>query len=388
VTRDAFSAALACYERGQLQQCRALLADLLAAHPRHVRALNLSGIVAGQRGDLDAALDSFDRVLALQPDNAHAHFNKANILLLRGDWNAGWPHYEWRWHLAEFARPAGSMPVRPLWLGAESLQGKTILLRCEQGLGDTLQFCRYVRLLAERGAHVILEAQRPLVSLLADLDGLGQILTQGSPLPECDFHCPLLSLPFAFNTTTASVPQPQAYLAGDAAKVAEWRARLGAASVPRVGLVWRGTAVRANDDRRSVPLQMLLGHLPRRFEYVSLQKHVDALDAAVLREDPRVASFADQLHDFSDTAALCQCMDIVVSIDTSVAHLSAALGKPTLVLLQYSPAWRWLLDRDDSPWYRCVRLIRQPQPDEWSAVCAHLGRQLQLRFAEPSAQIR
>jgi len=222
---------------------------------------------------------------------------------------------------------------------------------------------------------VILEVQRPLVSLLADLEGLGQIVTQGRPLPQCDYHCPLMSLPLACKTTVESVPQPHAYLAADAAKVAEWQERLGETVGPRVGLVWRGTAVRAYDDRRSMPLAALLAHLPPEFCYVSLQKHVAPEDLQVLSADERVANFADQLHDFSDTAALCQCMDAVVTIDTSVAHLSAALGKPTLILLPFSPGWRWLLDRDDSPWYRSVRLIRQATPQDWVGV---LERVVQL----------
>ena len=373
---ELFANALAEYERGRLERSRALLDEFLAKQPQHVPALILSGIVAGQRGDLDAALQAFDRALAIQPDNPRAHFNKSNILLLRGEWEQGWPEYEWRWQLAEFAPWKAVAPAGSPWLGEQALRGKSILLRCEQGFGDTLQFSRYVKPLAERGARVILEVQRPLVSLLADLEGLGQIVTQGGPLPECDYHSPLMSLPLAFKTTTDGIPQLPAYLAADAAKVAEWRARLGRTSRRRVGLVWRGTAARANDDRRSLPLDSLLAHLPRENDYVSLQKDLDPKDARTLRGDPRIASYGDQLHDFSDTAALCECMDIVVSVDTSVAHLSAALGKPTWILLQFSPAWRWLLDRDDSPWYRSVRLWRQAAPEAWTGVLERVAQQL------------
>lgn len=376
--KDLFASALADYDSGQLETSGAILHELLAAQPQHVPALILSGIIAGQRLELDAALRAFDGALAIQPDNPRAHFNKANILLLRGEWDQGWRHYEWRLQLAEIAPQWLDASAPPRWRGEEPLNGKRLLLRCEQGLGDTLQFCRYVNMIAALGAHVILEVQRPLVSLLADLDGLGQIVTQGRRLPDCDYYCPLMSVPLAFKTTVTSVPQPQAYLAGDAAKVAEWRVRLGKSARPRVGLVWRGTAARANDDRRSLPLASLLPYLPQGIDYVSLQKHLDPIDVTILDGNARIANYADQLHDFSDTAALCACMDLVVSIDTSVAHLSAALGKPTWILLPFSPAWRWLLDRDDSPWYRSARLLRQVAPQEWSGVLERLAAQLQV----------
>jgi hypothetical protein len=185
-----------------------------------------------------------------------------------------------------------------------------------------------------------------------------------------------MSLPLALKTRPDCIPQPEGYLVADAAKVAEWRARLGAASRRRIGIVWRGTAVRANDGLRSAPLESLLSHLPREHQYVSLQKDLGDEDVRTLRANPWIASYADLLHDFSDTAALCECMDIVVSIDTSVAHLSAALGKRTLILLQFSPGWRWLLDREDSPWYRSARLLRQAAPQIWTGVFERLGQQL------------
>jgi hypothetical protein len=373
----AFSEALLCYERGQLWQACAGLDAVIREDPRHVAAWILSGVIAGQRRELDAALRAFDRALAIDPQNASAHFNKANILLLRGEWERGWPHYEWRWRVPELAAERRSESDGPtLWLGAEGLAGKSILLRGEQGLGDTLQFCRYVKCVSGLGARVILEAQRPLVSLLADLEGVSQILTQGSRAPACDYYCPLMSLPLAFETTIENVPQSKPYLTSDTSKVAEWRARLGEAATPRVGLVWRGTARRAQDDRRSLPLQTLLAHLPRECQYICMQKELDAEEARILRAHPLISTCAEQLHDFSDTAALCECLDLVISIDTSVAHLSGALGKPTWILLQFSPAWRWLLDRDDSPWYDSARLFRQPAAGDWDAVCERVAREL------------
>jgi hypothetical protein len=372
-----FPLTLACYERGQLEEARAILDGVLAANSRHVPAMILSGVLAGQRGELDAALCAFDRALAVQPDNASAHFNKANILLLRGEWEQGWPHYEWRRRVPELAAERCAVPsAPPLWLGVEPLAGKSILLRCEQGLGDTLQFCRYVKCFAALGARVILEIQRPLVGLLADLEGVSQIVAQGNRPPECDYYCPLMTLPLVFGTTVESVPHSRPYLTSDASKVAEWHARLGETQAPRVGLVWRGTATRAQDGRRSLPLETLLTHLPQDCRYISLQKDVDAEDARILATNPLIESYADQLHDFSDTAALCECVDLVITIDTSVAHLAGALGKRTWILLQFAPAWRWLLDRDDSPWYASARLFRQPAPDGWPAVGARVAREL------------
>jgi hypothetical protein len=371
-TAGAFPAALASYQSGRLAEARGILKDVLAADPDHIPALILAGVVAGQLRHLDEALQAFDRALVLEPDNASAHFNKANVLLLRGSWEEGLPHYEWRWKITELAKR--NAPA-PLWLGSPSLAGKTILLRSEQGLGDTLQFCRYVKWVAGLGARVILQVQRPLVTLLADLEGVSQIVTEGGAAsPDCDYFCPLMSLPLAFGTTIRNIPRPEAYLAADPFKVSEWRSKLGTASQPKVGLVWSGTATRANEGRRSVPLKTLLNELPRGCRYISLQRELSAADAGVLAANPAVEVYGDELHDFSDTAALCECMDLVVSIDTSVAHLSGAIGKRTFILLQFSPAWRWLLDRDDTPWYRSATLFRQPAVDDWATVCEHVGR--------------
>jgi hypothetical protein len=374
---DGYGSGLAAYEAGSLELARDRLAEFLRANPLHVPGLILAGVVAAQLLELDAALESFDRVLALQPDNPRAQFNKAAVLLMLGEWAQGLPLYEARWRLSELNSGQPPVPPRAAWRGREALTGRSILLRCEQGLGDTLQFCRYAALLAQRGATVLLEVQRPLVSLLADLPHITRIVVQGAPLPASDFECPLMSLPLAFGTTPASIPQPTAYLASDPAKVAEWRARLGPGTGLRIGLAWRGTATRSHDLRRSLPLPLLLAHLPRTHRYVSLQKEPTADDRQVLREQPWIVDYTAELHDFSDTAALCECLDLVVSIDTSVAHVSAGLGRPTWMLLHYSPGWRWLLDRDDTPWYSSAVLYRQTGLDDWNGVCARVGARLQ-----------
>jgi hypothetical protein len=255
----------------------------------------------------------------------------------------------------------------PQWLGKEPLAGKTVLLYSEQGLGDTLQFCRYVKLVADLGARVILEVQRPLVSLLAQLEGVSQTVAAGNTPPEADYCCPLLSLPLAFSTRLDSIPRA-ACLSVSAAQVARWQERLGEKTQLRVGLMWSGNAAYQADRNRSIRLADLIPQLPAEFQYVSLQKEVREIDRPSLQSNRAILNFAEEQQDFSDAAALCECMDLVLSVDTSVAHLSAALGRETWVMLPFSADWRWLLGRDDSPWYPSVKLYRQRSVGDWGSV--------------------
>ena len=248
------------------------------------------------------------------------------------------------------------------------MKGKTILLHNEQGFGDTLQFCRYAKLISDLGGHVILEAQKSLAPLLANLDGVSEIVIWGSPLPEFDYHCALLSLPWAFKTNIDTIPAPRRYIDSDATKVSQWRARLGEKTKPRVGLTWSGNSAQKNDHNRSIPLADFLAMLPDGFEYVSLQKDVRARDREVLACRPDILTFGDSLLDFSDTAALCEHMDVVVTVCTSTAHLAAAMGKLTWILLSFNPCWRWLLTRPDNPWYPSAVLYRQERAGDWSGV--------------------
>jgi ADP-heptose:LPS heptosyltransferase len=233
---------------------------------------------------------------------------------------------------------------------------------------------------ASLGARVILEVQRPLVSLLAALEGASQWVATGDALPAFDHQCPLLSLPLAFKTTLDSIPSSTRYLSSDATKVAQWRARLGEQSKPRVGLVWSGRATHKGDRDRSIALADLIRHLPADFHYVSLQKDVRELDQQALRSNPAILTFQEDLNDFSDTAALCECMDVVISVDTSVAHLSGALGKRTWILLPFTPDWRWLMDRVDSPWYPTAKLYRQHRRGDWNGVLEQLKADLVQTF--------
>jgi ADP-heptose:LPS heptosyltransferase len=248
-------------------------------------------------------------------------------------------------------------------------------------LGDTLQFCRYVKLLAEVGAKVILEVQPRLAGLLSRMQGISQLLAAGDPLPDFDYHCPLLSLPLAFKTDLATIPMAPAYLSADASRVSHWRARLGERSNIRIGLMWSGNPGNKRDRYRSIRLRELLQYLPAGFQYVSLQNEVREIDAETLRSNPQTLNFADEQQDFDDAAALCECMDLIISVDTSVAHLSGALGKETWVLLSSTPDWRWLLDRTDSPWYPTAKLYRQDSADAgWGPVLNRLSADLLARF--------
>jgi Tfp pilus assembly protein PilF len=363
-------AALASYDRA------------LAVRGDHADAHYNRGVVLQELRQFDAALASYDAAIASRPDHALAHFNRSTALLAMGDFERGWPDYEWRW-----MRPSGpTVEARrhfraPLWRGEKSPAGKSLLIYGEQGLGDTIQFCRYVPLLEKLGARVILEAPWSLVRLLGPLPGLSRVIARGDPLPEIDAQCPLASLPLAFNTTLASVPVARRYLSADPAEVACWQARLGRKTKPRIGLAWSGNPEHANDRARSIALADWLPRLPCGFEYVSLQKEQREADARTLRAQCAILDPADDLTDFGATAALCECLDLVISVDTSVAHLGSALGRPTWILLPFNADWRWLIGRDDSPWYPSAMLFRQERPGDWSGVLGRVSAQLIETFA-------
>lgn len=351
-------------------QCDAALAnydEALAIKPDCAETHYNRGIALKKLARIDAAIASFGEAIRLRPGYADAEWNKSLALLLAGDLEQGWELYESRWQSAAFLTPRRDFK-QPAWRGDQSLRGKTILLHHDQGLGDAIQFCRYATMVAHLGARVILEVARSLVGLLGTVGGIAQVVAAGDPLPDFDCHCTLLSLPLAFRTQLATVPAAPAYLHCDANKVRQWQARLGEAARLRVGLVASGNPQHSNDLQRSIALADLLRELPQGFEYVLLQKELRDADHAVLASHPAVRYFGSSLADFSDTAALCELMDVVISVDTSVAHLAAALGKDTWVLLPQVPDWRWLLDRDDSVWYPSVRLYRQTSAGGWAEV--------------------
>ena len=320
-----------------------------------------------------AAMDNYNQAIALQPNLRIAHRNLSHLYLLLGDYEKGWEKFEWRLR-DDDGKVSQRRFSQPLWLGQESLAGKTILLHSEQGLGDTIQFCRYVKLVADLGAQVILEIQKPLAKLLANLDGVATLVTKGSVLPPFQFHCPLMSLPLAFRTRLDNIPASDGYLKADAGKIELWRARLGTKIKPRVGLVWSGNPMQKNNHNRSIPLTVLTGLLDNKFEYVCLQKDAKEADRKILAAHPAIRCF--ELDDLSDTAALCELLDLVISVDTSVAHLTGALGRPVWIPLGFNADWRYLLDRADCPWYASARLYREDRLKGWDEVVANIRADL------------
>jgi tetratricopeptide (TPR) repeat protein len=364
--------ALASYERAI-----ALKPDYAAAY------CDRAGVLM-EVGRVDAALASYNRAIAIQSDFPEAQYNRSLALLLTGDYESGWLNYEWRWNNADRLSLQRRTFSQPLWLGKESIAGKRLLIYSEQGLGDALQFCRFAKGAAFMGATVILEVQRTLAPLLARVEGISQVISDGDPLPKFDYHCPLLSLPLALGTTIDTIPATTRYLRSDAAKVAWWRTRLGRRTRPRIGLAWSGNPNQGNDHNRSLRMAEWVAHLPRQFQYISLQKDVRAADEEVLAANPWIWRLDRELKDFGDTAALCECLDLVISVCTSVAHLSAALGRPTWVLLPFNPDWRWLLDRDDSPWYPTATLYRQQTIGSWECVLERVASELRRgEFVQP-----
>lgn len=349
----------------------------LRLRPDYVEAWNNRGSTLHDLGRFAEALASFDNALRLKPDHADAHWNQSLTRFLLGDYGRAWAQYEWRWQRTELNETAPTFK-QPLWLGAEDLQGKTILLHAEQGLGDTLQFCRYAERVAALGARVVLGVPAALIPVLKGLKGVAVLASTEGELPAFDCQCPLLSLPLAFKTELDDI-SGKPYLQADPKKLEIWRKIVGERRAPRVGLVWSGSTIHKNDRNRSIPFTEFQEILLPGIEYFCLQKEIRTADREALAAHPEIRSFETELQDFGDTAALVEQMDLVVSVDTSVAHLAGALGKEVWILLPKVPDWRWLLERSDSPWYDSARLYRQPQAGDWDSVLRDVRDSLRKR---------
>jgi Tfp pilus assembly protein PilF len=327
------------------------------------------------------ALKAFDQAIAIRPDYASAYWNKALLSILMGEYDQGWQLYEYGWACGERGKPRDFS--QPKWLGEEPIACKTLLIHSEQGLGDTLQFCRYALLAEAAGANVILEVQFPLVPLLKTLSERIAVIPKGSELPDFDFYCPVMSLPLAFRTTLENIPNNVPYLHVDETKRKEWATRLGVKTKPRVGLVWSGSMTNPIDNnpccRRNIPLEQLKSLFSLPIEFHSLQKEYRSEDDTLL-SSLNIHLHHDELNDFAETAALVTQMDLVISVCTSVAHLAGAIGHRTWVLLPYSPDYRWMLGRDDSLWYPSVTLFRQDTIGDWSQVTREVEKGLKRVF--------
>jgi tetratricopeptide (TPR) repeat protein len=340
----------------------------LASKSDSPETLNNRGALLEDLCRYDEALEQYAKAIEVQPDFAKAHFNAGMCRLRLGDFEAGWKQYEWRWKCDDFPSKGRNYP-RPLWLGTEDVTGKTVLLHAEQGLGDTIQFCRYATELSRSGATVILAVQPPLISLVADLPGVHKVLTYKELVPDFDFHCPLMSLPLAFKNRIDCVPAPVPYLHAPEAAIRSWTEKLSALPPLSIGLAWSGNARHKRDSDRSIALEKLLVAFDAPgIGLFSLQDKVRDSDSIALEGAKNMLDFGADLRDFSDTAALISKMDLVITVDTAVAHLAGAMGKPVWILLAAHADWRWMENREDSPWYPSARLFRQRKPGDWDGV--------------------
>lgn len=368
---------IALHRLGRHRQALASFARAIAADPRHVDAHYNRGAVLAELGELDEAQRHFQRVIALEPQHAFAHYALGLALLQRGDFARGWAEHEWRRHGAKLT-PETLLFREPLWDGGP-LGGRTILLHAEQGLGDTIQFARYAPLVAECGGRVLLACQPSLKRLLTRLEGVEAVLTGGDRLAAFDVQAPLMSLPYLLGTTLETIPAGVPYLSVDDGLKASWAERLRGAPGLKVGLVWAGNPGNPHDRRRSMPLASLapLAALSQQeVSLISLQKGVASAEAATPPDGLRLIDLGGELTDLADTAALVAQLDLVISVDTAVAHLAGALGRPAWLLLSHVHDWRWLLGRADTPWYPSMRLFHQSRPGDWPSLVSSVATAL------------
>ena len=371
---------LAHYGLDRHEEVVASYRSALAIKPNDIETLNNLGLALSDLNRLPEAIDVFEKALALKPDFAQARWNRGLARLTMGDLANGWEDYEWRWQ-ANVTAPMQDFP-QPLWLGDGDLAGKTILLHADQGLGDTLQLVRYAPLVKARGARrVVLQVLPALKELMASAKAVDHVVARGEPLPDFDCHCPLSSLPRGFGTRLNNIPAEVPYLQPAADRTAKWRTLLAGIDGPRIGLTWAGNRTNRKLRHRSITLKRLLPIIATPgVRFVTLQKEVPDEDRDTFADLRDVVHLGDKLDDFADTAAAVTMLDLMISIDTSMVHLAGALGKPVWVLMPFTQDWRWLLDREDSPWYPSARLFRQPRVGDWDSPIERVRAEL-LRSA-------
>jgi tetratricopeptide (TPR) repeat protein len=363
--------ALTCYRRA------------VKLRPDYAEAHQNLGVVNRELGRFDDAAACFRRAFELQPDLIDAHWNQSHLWLLQGDFDRGWPGYEWRWKAKEVPPRDFS---QPRWNG-EALEGKTIFLHAEQGFGDTLQFLRYAALVKERGGKVVVECQKPLLKLLSKVPGIDRLLAHGDELPPFDVHAPLLSLPGIVRTTLETIPANVPYLFAEKELVDQWRQRLGGSEGFRIGVNWMGRTAPGPHKQRDIRLQQFaaLAAIPGA-RLISLQKDGGKEVAEAGFPIVDLGPDLDTTHGpFMDTAAIIMNLDLVITSDTSIPHLAGALGVPVWLALPFVPDWRWLLDRSDSPWYPTMRLFRQKTRGDWAGVFREIDEALRERLKSNSS---
>jgi tetratricopeptide (TPR) repeat protein len=368
---------MAMIHAGKIEEGITELRRILAVNPNFVEAMNNLANALMKKREMEQCLKVLDRAIELRPDFPGAHYNRAHALLLLGDFAGGWQEYEWRRKAQKRYLFMKQDFAQPQWRG-EPLEGKTIFLHAEQGLGDTLQFLRFIPLVAGRGGKIILGCQTDILCMLNRIDGIDRTVTTDQKIPKFDVHCPLVSLPLALGTRLESIPANMPYLHPEKQRVHMWGDRLGEKNCRlRVGLAWAGNPFFRGDRTRSMHISQL-GALSQAHgvEFFSLQKGAAAGQATAPAPGLSLIDLGPELKDFADTAAVMSHLDLILSTDTSVPHLAGALGKPVWTMLQYSPDWRWLLGREDSPWYPTMRLFRQKQPGDWESVVKEVAAAL------------
>ena len=319
------------------------------------------------------ALLDYDECIKLNPNHANNYWNKSLLKLLIGDFDEGWSLYEWRWK--SFAKTAVRYFSKPLWLGQTSIKNKTIIIYGEQGYGDYIQFLRYIPLLKNLDAEIILEVRPALVELISSTHPELKIIESGNQLQRFDYQCPIMSLPLALKNHLNTIPNSTPYISVDPEKIKEWADDLGKKTITRIGLVWSGSSEHQNDHNRSLSLEELSPILTLPFEFHSIQKEYRIHDLEILKQHP-IKTHTEKLKNFSDTAALIDSLDLIISVDTSVAHLAGSLNKKVWIMLPSNPDWRWMLNRTDSPWYPSAKLFRQTTNGEWRDVVKKIAAEL------------
>jgi Flp pilus assembly protein TadD len=362
------------YERGQLQEAAINYQKALKLNPNCTGTSYNLGLVFQEMQNYDEAMFFYNKALGCDSQYTLAQYNIALLNLLLGNFETGLREYECRRKLSYHFQRFNHIPA---WNGGD-MKGLTILLYAEQGFGDTIQFIRYAPLVAKRGATVVVEAQKELVPLIKTVPGVRQVIERGDHLPAFNMQCPLLSLPFYFETTSDKIPVSIPYFTIDSHHKEKWRDRFTPMdSKLRIGLVWSGGVKHKKNSRRSLLLEQLLrlSKLEGLIFY-SLQKGHASDQVTHLLQGMQLIDYTEDIHDFTDTAAFIEHLDLIISVDTAVAHLAGALGKPVWTLLPYAPDWRWLLNREDSPWYPTMKLFRQPSPGDWESVIGNVQEKL------------
>jgi tetratricopeptide (TPR) repeat protein len=363
--------------KGQIDEAISLFQKALQLNPKHIASLNNLGNCLKEKGLFNEAIICCQTAIQIQPDYAEPRFNRSLLLLLLGNYVEGLKEYEWRWKIKDSFSYQRKFS-QPLWQRTD-IRGLTILLHAEQGLGDVIQFIRYAPYVAQLGAKVIVECHKELKSLLKNVEGIQQVISQGEELLPFDVHCPIASLPLIFKTNPKNIPAKIPYIQLDSILVKTWQNKLRSDhSKLNIGFVWAGNPKHNNDRNHSIPFSYFLAlEKFTDITFYSLQKGKASEQSKNLSVGIKFVDLTEELNDFSDTAALIENLDLVITVDTSVAHLTGALGKPVWTLLPFAPDWRWMLDREDSPWYPTMRLFRQPAPGDWKSVMEKVSEELQ-----------